>query len=110
MSCTHLLTGLAKSQSGATKRYPHLEIFRLALFNSIAEAEWSSFSRKQLEHLLLLKMFGANFRHSGDAILRFSLYYTVLTEGEEEGGLFQGGEGMRGLLPAPGLIATDIST
>ena len=30
----------------------------------MAEAEWSSLRRKQFEHLLLLKMFGANFLHS----------------------------------------------
>ena len=58
------MIGLEKSQSGATKRYPHLEIFLLALLSWIAEAEWSSFNRKQLEHLLLLKMLGENLRHS----------------------------------------------
>ena len=50
--------------------FTHFEIFREALFSSIADAEWSSFNRKQAEHLLLLKMFGANLRHSTAAMVR----------------------------------------
>ena len=72
----YLLIGLEKSQSGATNRYPHLDIFLLALFSSMAEAEWSSFSRKQLEHLLLLNMFGENLRQSWFDIFNFFLYVT----------------------------------
>ena len=49
--------------------FTHFEIFREALFSSIADAEWSSFNRKQAEHLLLLKMFGANLRHSTAAMM-----------------------------------------
>ena len=49
--------------------FTHFEIFREALFSSIADAEWSSFKRKQAEHLLLLKMFGANLRHSPAAMM-----------------------------------------
>ena len=49
--------------------FTHFEIFREALFSSIADAEWSSFKRKQAEHLLLLKMFGANLRHSTAAMM-----------------------------------------
>ena len=55
--------------------FTHFEIFREALFSSIADAEWSSFKRKQAEHLLLLKMFGANLRHSTAAMV------TVQVEG-----------------------------
>lgn len=39
----------------------------LTLFDSRASAECSSFWRKQFEHLLLLKMFGANFLQSDRA-------------------------------------------